>query len=38
MTKCLFGTVITYRKQIKINYKNKFKINQMLKEEMRGKS
>jgi hypothetical protein len=27
----LFETAITYRKQIETNYKNEFKINQMLK-------
>jgi hypothetical protein len=30
----LFETAITYRKQIETNYKNGFKINQMLKEDM----
>jgi hypothetical protein len=34
MTGYLFETAITYRKQIETNYKNEFKINQMLKEDM----
>jgi len=37
MTRYLFETTITYRKQIETNYKNGFKINQMLKEDMRGR-
>jgi hypothetical protein len=34
MTGYLFETAITYRKKIETNYKNGFKINQMLKEDM----
>jgi len=37
MTGYLFETAIIYRKQIEINYKNRFKINQMLKEDMGGR-
>jgi hypothetical protein len=37
MTGYLFETAITYKKQIETNYKNRFKINQMLKEDMGGR-
>ena len=37
MTGYLFETAITYRKQIETNYKNGFKINQMLKQDMGGR-
>ena len=38
ISKCLFETALTLQKQTKINYEDQFKINEILKDEIKKKT